>query len=371
MNSAVLDFFRQIKFWYRKERLYKGLLQYLGDNYHETLSAISYTPIFDDILGDYDRMMDPNQPSQIRTEGDMDASFMTSDAGSPHGIITGGSSRWSSGLHEDADEDAYFSAQDADDEDQLSRDADSLPNGVNASPLSKPLVDYGDDEEDDGSGKEDSISETPPNARNRFRDAMDEDTSSSPTPAHNLSSPEKELLSSDSSAPTSTLPPPTSVAEKRRREEDDDEDELGKLMVPGAKRRNSASKGGTTLRGASPIDAARSETPDAWVMVDGENQANGEAEKGDEPESDSKSDQGISEDQQDQDNQQDSDQPPEKAKGKESPNEKDLPKIQMLRRRPRQTFSNSSSPGSGSKPNGTPKMAFKLGSAAGGGEGKK
>lgn len=317
LNSAVLDLFEQIRTGFTRDpnfrqSRFRGLIEHLAETYKERFEKITYTTIFADILRQDERIKDPNIPSQNRTEGDMDSSFMTSDAGSPSSqqMINGGSSRWGAALREDANEEAYFSTQDGDDDqDELSRDHDKLPNGVHASPV-KPLVDYGDDEDDELAANDEAIAETPPKSSTRFRSLMDEDTSSSPTPAHNNSSPnDREMVSSDTTAPTSTPPPPpVSITEKRRREEDDD-DELGKLMDHGPKRRNSA--GANSISGNSDS---------SWSQIDAED-ANSPS-----------------------------------ASGKQSPEaETETPKINLLRRRPRQSFGNGAA--------GPPKISFKLGAA--------
>lgn len=315
LSSAVLDLFEQIRFGFCaalnfRESRFRPLIEHLAETYKERFEKITYTTVFAEILRADERIKDPNIPSQTRTEGDMDSSFMTSDAGSPQQMINGGNTRWGAALREDANEEAYFNSQDGvDDEDELSRDHDKLSNGVNASPV-KPLVDYGDDEDDDLVADNESIAETPPNTKNRLRSLMDEETSSSPTPTQNNSSPnDKEMISSDTTAPTSTPPPPpVSLAEKRRREEDED-DELGKLMDHGPKRRNSA--GSNSISGNSDS---------SWSLIDRED-ANSPS-----------------------------------ASGKQSPEaETETPKIQMLRRRPRPSFNNGAA--------GAPKISFKIGGA--------
>lgn len=223
--SACLELFEFVRFNH-----IKTVVVHVVENLREKVESINFVPLFRSLINEYDMLMDPNCPTP-RHAGDMDSSFMTSDAGSPHTrheIIQGGGSRWQGLRDTSVDEDAYFSTAD-DEEDELSRDH-GAPNG--ASPLAKPLVDYGDDDDD-----EESVAETPPNANKSFR--ADEDHSSSPSPGQNASSSEGDIASS-SSTPPPTTPPPPSIAEKRRREEDED-DELGKLAASNAKRRNSSS----------------------------------------------------------------------------------------------------------------------------------
>lgn len=187
-------------------------------------------------------MSDPIHGGNVM--GDVDSSFMTSDADTPntrHVTINGGGTRWQGLRDTDADEEAYFNASDGedDDEDELSRDGPPTPmshivNG--ASPLSKPLVDYADDDDDE----EDDL---PPIRPTSFSPLQEKQKHSGNSGASDpLSSPSPITPTSLAASPKTPKIPPPSLAEKRRREEDDDdEDELGKLSAQStAKRRNSS-----------------------------------------------------------------------------------------------------------------------------------
>lgn len=257
LNSAILELFEVI----RKENL-KSFIIHLVESYRERLEAIDIRgiDIFSGIVLRYDQLMNPHLiPPTAPGEGD--SSFMTSDAETPntrHITLNGGDPRWQGLKDADAEEDAYFNASDGeeDEEDELSRD---VPHGTglfNASPLSKPLVDYADDDEMD----EDSIV-IPSNAQQSLdadTEMLDVDLNTPTKPPTELSSsspfaisPSPSDMTQAPSTPTtsatalSSTPtrPPLSLAEKRRRE-DDDEDELGKLAAAGtasaSKRRNSS-----------------------------------------------------------------------------------------------------------------------------------
>ena len=127
----------------------------------------------------------------------------------------------------DPEEEAYWNAQDEEEETQLK--AGQPPAVVNgSSPTAKPLVDYPSDEEVDENG------DTEMSAA-----ALDE-----PAEAQKIDEPLTTV-----SPTVSPKGPPERLSEKRRREEEDDDDEMGKLMQN--KRRNSSSAGLNAATGAT------------------------------------------------------------------------------------------------------------------------
>ena len=178
-----------------------------------------------------------------------DSSFMTSDADTPntrHVTINGGGTRWQ-GLKEiDPGEEAYFNASDdEDDEDELSKDGFNSSAMFNASPLSKPLVDYADDEdEDDLPVLRTEETKTPTKASTldtvSSSPLIPTDGSPSPATATTPGTPRPVLLSSTPPQPSQSL------AEKKRRAEEF-EDELSKLdsrsgFAPNKRRSSSGGK---------------------------------------------------------------------------------------------------------------------------------
>lgn len=204
LNSACLEFFDFIK----KEHV-KNIISHLVENYREKMKAIDYVDTFQNFIIRYDQ-----------TQGfapSMENSFLDTDD-TPKREMRGG--RWENGIKDlDAAEEEYFNTSD-DEEDIASTKNRTSMNG--ASPLSKPLVDYSSDEENENMD-------------------TDSDTLGIKTPSSTPSkepSPGVRTPSSSASAPA----PPERLSEKRRREEDE-EDEIGKLSQ--TKRRNSSSSVGS------------------------------------------------------------------------------------------------------------------------------
>lgn len=260
LNSACLDLFEHI----RKENI-KPLIYHLVENYREKLLMISSVETFQGIILRHEQFLNPTI-SQTSAAGDIDSSMMTSDAGSPntrHVTVNGGS-RWQGLKDVDPDEDAYFNGSDGelDDEDELSRETPfARVNGTTS--LSKPLVDYPDDEDDDEDlplamphdmDLELSGSEIERKARTQVELASSPPTASSPLP---MVTPPRQTP-----AQVPSTPPSTSLSEKRRREDDDDEDELGKLTANTAKRRNSSSSAGSHIS----IKLQRSSSPEKKTL---------------------------------------------------------------------------------------------------------
>jgi protein phosphatase-4 regulatory subunit 3 len=155
----------------------------------------------------------------------METSFLDTEEDTPKRPETGRGNRWESGIKDlDAQEEEYFNT--SDDEDDILGKASSSRASVNgASPLSKPLVDYPSDEENENMETDLSAG---------ILGGADENTPPTSATKNTEKSPllPSTLLSS----------PPEKVSEKRRREEED-EDEITKLSQP--KRRNSSSSVGS------------------------------------------------------------------------------------------------------------------------------
>jgi protein phosphatase-4 regulatory subunit 3 len=203
LNSACLEFFEFIK----KENI-KNIISHLVENYRDKLKEITYVEIFSNFIMRYDQSQG-FAPS-------LESSFLDTDD-TPKRPETGRGSRWDSGVKDlDTREEEYFNT--SDDEDEATAKASGSRASVNgASPLSKPLVDYPSDEENENMEVEmatGSDENTPPKEKTSGTTTM--------TP----------ILSA------ATLTPPEKLSEKRRRE-DEDEDEMSKLSHP--KRRNSTS----------------------------------------------------------------------------------------------------------------------------------
>ncbi|TVY24469.1 Uncharacterized protein LHYA1_G007242 [Lachnellula hyalina] len=197
LNSACLEFFDFIK----REHI-KIIISHLVENYRDKMEDITYVDTFQNFILRYDQ-----------TQGfapNLETSFLDTEEDTPKRETRG--SRWEHGIKDlDATEEEYFNT--SDDEDDVGK-ATSRPSINGASPISKPLVDYPSDEEND---------------------IMDTDAGAveAKTPQ---ASPSKHRYNR---SPISAVPsPPERLSEKRRREEDE-EDEIGKLSQP--KRRNSSS----------------------------------------------------------------------------------------------------------------------------------
>ncbi|TAQ85213.1 hypothetical protein B7494_g6455 [Chlorociboria aeruginascens] len=203
LNSACLEFFEFIKI-----KDIRPLISHLAENYRDKFNNITYV----DIFAHFNLKFDQSIPSSLET------TFLHTDADNetPKRSQMGRGTRWESGIKDlDAVEEEYFNTSDNEDDIPAHSPSQSSING--ASPLSKPLVDYPSDEENENVDPNDSadISHTPVSSTSKDTD-------------------EEAVMT-----PTSSTPgPPERLSEKRRREEDED-DELGKLSH--SKRRNSTS----------------------------------------------------------------------------------------------------------------------------------
>ncbi|KAF2768622.1 DUF625-domain-containing protein [Teratosphaeria nubilosa] len=221
LNSACLELFEFIKRDGANIPPLKQLVVHLVETYRERLMGITYVNTFQAIVNKYDQMQSGYAPPN----GAEDSSFTTQE-GRPQRVVNG--RQPFSGLKEmDNDEEAYFNA-----DDDIEDEADSLPTSVRhsglpngASPV-KPLVNYPDDDEEEGMN---ILASSPDQDAQLARDRKDGSSSSDAMDTEPTSPETEEHRPS----------PPESITSKRRREEDD-EDEIGKLMG-GPKRRNSSS----------------------------------------------------------------------------------------------------------------------------------
>jgi len=213
LNSACLELFDYI---YMNN--ITNIICHLVENYREKLKQITYAPVFRNFITRYDDT-GGFAPS-------METSFLDTEdeAQSQKRPATG---RGYTGIKDlDAEEEQYFNA--SDDEDEPSNKASSSRSSINgASPLSKPLVDYNSDEDNENMDTDDT------------NGGVDENIPPSPTNNSNNKPVLNPVLS------PSPITPPEKLSEKRRRE-DEDEDEMTKLSQP--KRRSStSSQGSATL----------------------------------------------------------------------------------------------------------------------------
>ncbi|KAI5356779.1 putative PH-like domain superfamily protein [Septoria linicola] len=276
LNSCCLELFEYIK----REGI-KQIIYHLVETYRDRLMNITYVNTFQGIVQKFDQY---NNPFVSEREGDTSFTTEPDTPDALRGRMTNGRQAFS-GLKEDADEDAYFNADDdldgefGDDEDgdlpshaQMAKLDAVMSNGhanssSNASPM-KALVNYADDDEDD---EMDLLASSP--------DILKEKKSSSSAAA---SEPNASTNSPDGQRGRSREPrnvpdsPPEPMAVKRRRAEVDDDDELGKMMG-GSKRRNSSAslnsaKGGLAAvqldgtseasQGGSPLSVATDKEAD-------------------------------------------------------------------------------------------------------------
>ncbi|KAL2395173.1 Serine/threonine-protein phosphatase 4 regulatory subunit 3 [Exophiala dermatitidis] len=238
LNSACLELFEYI----RKETI-KPIIHHLGEIYRPKLQELSYIDSFQHLLIRYEQLTH-DRPAPEHTL------FSQGDATPPtHRPSLGG--RWRGIADMDASEEDYFNTSDDEEDDhdggmeqESSKDVSDrmqwhrrrmkveLMNG-GASPISKPLVDYPDDDEDETMDvKAAATPETP----------LTPDSGKETSPPEVKSAAQKMLQPSPdikSTGEPDLQQPPERISEKRRRQEEDDDDELGKLSG-GSKRRNSS-----------------------------------------------------------------------------------------------------------------------------------
>jgi len=216
LNSACLELFDFIK-----EKHIKVLISHLVENYRAKFESITYVELFQVFVMRYD--------ASHGFSAGMETSFLDSENDTPK-RQDGRGNRWESGIKDlDAAEEEYFNTSD-DEEETKSETTRTSVNG--ASPLSKPLVDYTSDEENDNIEADMSAGILP------------DVKSSNPSTTKSPKDVKEDLTPAQS---PSVLSPPERLSEKRRREEDE-EDEIGKLSQ--SKRRNSASSVTSNSSGA-------------------------------------------------------------------------------------------------------------------------
>jgi protein phosphatase-4 regulatory subunit 3 len=240
LNSACLELFEFI----RKESV-KQLIVHLGQHYREKLQHITYVDTFENLLIRFEQMTTEPPPEHEHT-------LFSQDDATPPMNRTHLNGRWQGLADMDSNEEDYFNTSD-DDEEERDEGADQenvkdasermqwhrrrmkseMMNG-SASPISKPLVDYPDDDEDEAmESKGMTPSQTP----------LTPDSNKDGSSPEAKAAPEKKLQPSPdikAAGESEVQAPPERLTEKRRRQDDDEDDELGKL-TGGPKRRNSSS----------------------------------------------------------------------------------------------------------------------------------
>jgi len=230
LNSACLELFEFV----RRECI-KPMIAHIVQNYRQRLEEITFVDIFQDMVLKFDQMKKfakDGNGSLLPTESD----------GPPLRSEVNGAPPWAPGLQEaDTVEEEYFATSD-DDEELATSTIKALPSKPRS--VSKPLVDYPDDDEETGPGP----------APDPLTQSFYEDSRTTPEdalPEH------RTPISITSSSPSPT--PPERLSEKRRREEDE-EDELGKLSL--SKRRSSSGS---------------ERSPNGFSLVQGEPRKDGDA----------------------------------------------------------------------------------------------
>jgi protein phosphatase 4 regulatory subunit 3 len=164
------------------------------ETYREKIEKLAYVDTFKHMLHRYEQLMLPVDELSFTT-------VETEQTPIRHPLVNG--QRWQHLKDMDAEEEAYFNADENEDDDALSP-SPTKPVVNGASPL-KPLVDYPEDDDED--------MELP--GEETIKLNGEHAAEESPTVVQQTSRDE-------------TPPPPERITEKRRRT-DDDEDELGKL----------------------------------------------------------------------------------------------------------------------------------------------
>lgn len=229
LNSACLDFFEYIR-----NHGVPIMVNHLVERYRDKIQDIHYVDTFAGLILRFDHAQG--------YAANMDSSFLDTEDDGPSRSQPGDGRRWQGVRDLDATEEEYFNTSD-DEEDvaatkpPTSRETTSV-NG--ASPVSKPLVDYASDDE------------------NEVTDAE----LAGIIPSREAGSPPPPQQETSKDSPPATAPPER-LSEKRRREEDE-EDELTKLASQQSKRRNSSSSatsvGSATSNGSQILRRKKSFT---------------------------------------------------------------------------------------------------------------
>lgn len=267
LNSACLELFEYIK----REGI-KQLIVHLVEHYRERLVGITYVNTFQGLIMKYETYQSGYDLAQA------DDSYTTQE-GTPQRTVNG-THRFGGLKEADADEEAYFNADDdmdgeEDDESGLPTAASTkanMPNG--ASPM-RSLVNYPDDEDD----PMDILASSPDPMKDKKECSSNPTSNESSEGAEDSTSPEQERGRGRKPVPVDSSPgrhsPPESVAVKRRREEDEDDDELGKLMGSGVKRRNSSASVSSRLNEASIAEHSPRVNGNGGHTADSHDGANG------------------------------------------------------------------------------------------------
>ena len=235
VNSACLELFEFIK----RENI-KPLIRHVVETHRTRLQDITYVDCFQELVLRYDQMQGYN-PELDHTL------FSQEEDGTPTRMKMNGNARWQGVKEMDAAEEEYFNT--SDDEDELAAKPKVLSPATNGvSPLSKPLVDYPLDDDDEDN-------ETPEIKFRAFANTTTT-TTSSPSTIDEAATPKTTTATSPPSKATTPISPtpPERLSEKRRREEDE-EDELGKLSL--TKRRSSSLSSITSTNSNSPNSLRR------------------------------------------------------------------------------------------------------------------
>lgn len=242
LNSACLELFEFIK----RENI-KPIILHIVEKYREKLKDITYVDTFQNLILRYDQMQGYNP--------DMDTTLFSQDDETPTRTQVNGGQRWQGVKEMDAAEEEYFNTSD-DEEDIAAKKPNNPPIMNGNSTMTKPLVDYPDDDEDVMDTSKPEQSDSPID--------LSTDERSTKSDLQSASSPN----SISTTTPPSTTPPER-LSEKRRREEDE-EDELGKLSHSKRRSSSTSSLGSAT----SPNSASTSTTTSTSTTISPSTTAN-------------------------------------------------------------------------------------------------
>ncbi|KAL4806113.1 component of IIS longevity pathway SMK-1-domain-containing protein [Aspergillus unguis] len=217
LNSACLELFEFIK----REHI-KPITLHIVGKYGDKLRNITYVDTFQGLIIHYEQLQGYSEEA--------DSTLYSQEEATP-GLKIAPSGRWQGVKEMDPAEEEYFNTSDDEDEWQQDNQAtgtllSQVPNGA-ASPSVKSLVDYPDDDDDEGG----DVMDTKPEAETEPEQKAEPSTDDAPA------DPTDETPSTPISQVAQS--PPERLSEKRRRDEEDD-DELVKL-TSGPKRRSSTS----------------------------------------------------------------------------------------------------------------------------------
>ena len=189
LNSACLELFEFIK----RENI-KPIILHIVENYREKLKDITYVDTFQNLILRYDQMQGYNP--------DMDTTLFSQEEDTPTRTQVNGGQRWQGVKEMDAAEEEYFNT--SDDEDELAtKKQNHLPVTNGTSPLTKPLVDYPDDDED-------AMDTSKPEQAHSHRDPLPDEPHTDPD-HQSVTSPKYPTAT-----PPPTHPPPRPTAKPKR-----------------------------------------------------------------------------------------------------------------------------------------------------------